>query len=226
MNFDIDEKSIKDILNLIEDNIDNIDEYSYIQFCNLLKTLYQKDKQHIRHSNNFNLNERVIYNDGNGNSYWCIIKKHLEIFRYKIKIDGNESDIIVDKSRLSNLLYPELNNFSNISLIAKIPDDHIQTVEKIKIDAKFNEFINNKCIIKEKDKINAINNLKLKNNWYFLSLYFKEQNALRFCSSYQLKALYENERNKRCRNSKTYKKIKKEYQNYLRRDIKLCFDES
>lgn len=136
------------------------------------------------------------------------------------KLDMNENSYI----RMCNLLrhIHSLGQQTNTTHF-NVPEPLVQSIEKITIDFRYRHYVHNNGIVNQCDKLIVLNKLFNKTNITYTRDY--ENNAVKYISRNELYKLYEDERNRRCRQDPLYEKIIDDYTVLLDSRPRLCFCE-
>ena len=221
-----------EILSIIDDNKHLIQDQTYISMCNYLQSQYKFKNNRIALTDaihNFNIDDKVFFNRLDGTVVNCqIVNVERDIFpmSYDIKIENNDSIIKTISSRLfklhSDIRQTEIDTET---VEAIIPEPHVKTPCKVFIDIKYRQFINEHSRVKKNDVHTVLISLGIDCENNGTSIINKEQELInnRICDESELKILYINQRNKRCRTSHEYIFIKKEYERILGKFSQLAF---
>lgn len=119
------------------------------------------------------------------------------------------------------IVHSKLNTSSTTNNILSIPGAHIETPEKLYLDAAYRLFVLTEGQVKPEDKLKVLNKLNNKYNLHFTLDY--ESNTLHIIDRHALNILYKFQRKQRCQEMTKYISLKLKYSDLLEEEIKLCF---
>ena len=227
-----DRKIASEILSLIDDHKHLIQDQKYIDMCNYLQSQYKHKNNRIALTDaihNFDVNERVVFDRLDGTVVKCeIVNVDRTTFpiSYEIQVDNNDTIIKTTSARLFKFCSttPDFDVITE-NIDAVIPEPSIKTPHKVFMDIKYRQFIKVHTKIKRDDVHSVLLSLGMDCENNATAIINKEHELINdgICDETELKILYINERNKRCKSSREYIFIKKEYERIIGYIPKLAF---